>query len=179
MHLPQLNISVVLTCFLLVYALVPSILTANVTPVDDICNFTYPLHCGQPFTDNDSHANETVHEVPLYIHTCSSYICFTHLFEFILVTRYYPFHHHTPPSCTSNQIQMEQTPLYTPLVGLVIHIYLLTMRWRFIWLTQVILLQRYQYMSTIVTVHKLQCLENYLSYFRLQLLHEPLIMCQQ
>jgi hypothetical protein len=96
MHLPQLNISMVLTCFLLVYALVPPILIENVTPVDDICNFTYPLHCGQPFMDNASPANETVHEVPLYIHTCSSYICFTHLFQFILITRYYLFHHHNP-----------------------------------------------------------------------------------
>jgi hypothetical protein len=75
MHPTQLIILVALTCCFLVYALVPHILIENVTPVDDICIFMYPLHCGQPFTDNDSGANETVHEVPFYIHTCSSYIC--------------------------------------------------------------------------------------------------------
>jgi hypothetical protein len=80
MHLTQLIISGALTCFVLVYALVPCILIENVTPIDDICNFTYPLHCGQPFTDNNSGANEIVHEVPFYIHTCSSYMCFMHLF---------------------------------------------------------------------------------------------------
>jgi hypothetical protein len=69
MHLTQLILFVALTCCLLVYALVPRILTKNVTPVDDNYNFAYPFHCGQPFTDNDSGANETVHEVPFYIHT--------------------------------------------------------------------------------------------------------------
>jgi hypothetical protein len=69
MHPTQLILVVMLTCCLLVYALVPLFLTENVTPVDDIYNFTYPLDCGQTFTDNDTGANETVHEVPLYIHT--------------------------------------------------------------------------------------------------------------
>jgi hypothetical protein len=34
-------------------------------------------------------------------------------------------------------------------------------------------------MSTTTTVHKLQRSANYLSHFRLQLLHQPLTMCQQ
>jgi hypothetical protein len=52
------------------YALVPHILTENVTPVDDIYNFTYPLHYGQSFMDNYNSVDTPVHEVPLYTHTC-------------------------------------------------------------------------------------------------------------
>jgi hypothetical protein len=129
MHPTQLIIYVALTCCFLVYALVPRILTENMTPVDDICNFTYPLHCGQPFMDKDSGANETVHEVPFYINTCSSYICFTHLFQFILEHCYCLFITTTPCTCTSNQIQM---PPYTLLVGLLIHIHMPMTQQRFL-----------------------------------------------
>jgi hypothetical protein len=60
--------------------------TKNVTPVDDNYNFTYPFHCGQPFTDNDSGANETVHEVPFYIHTWYvSCTCFDLYFNLVTI----------------------------------------------------------------------------------------------
>jgi hypothetical protein len=96
LQLPQLIQSKHLTGCLLVYALVPRILTENVTPIDDICNFTYPLHYGQPFMDDGVNINEVVHEVPLYIYICYNYICFTQLLQLMPLLHYYHSITHIP-----------------------------------------------------------------------------------
>jgi hypothetical protein len=88
-----------LTCCLLVYALVPHILTKIVTPVDDICIFTYPLHCGQPFMEEGANVNEAMHEVPFYIYI----LLLLHMFHTIVTTYdsspLLSFHH--PPTPVS------------------------------------------------------------------------------